>query len=88
MRILEEYRDSDGQLPRWAWPGGYPLFYMGLTGSVICSSCARAWENTPADKRFEDDAPTTYDVNWEDPDLYCDACSGRIESAYAEETGD
>jgi hypothetical protein len=24
------------------------------------------------------------DVNWEDPDLFCDHCGNRIESAYAE----
>jgi hypothetical protein len=24
------------------------------------------------------------DVNWENPDLYCDHCGARIESAYAE----
>ena len=25
------------------------------------------------------------DVNWEDAELYCDHCSKRIESAYAED---
>jgi hypothetical protein len=25
------------------------------------------------------------EVNWEDPDLFCDHCGARIESAYAED---
>lgn len=29
-----------------------------------------------------------YGVNWEDPDLYCDDCSERIESAYGDKESD
>ena len=76
-RIAGEGKSGE-ELPRWAWPGGYPMFYVALEdGTVYCPSCANQ----------EDAAPeiTAGDVNWEDPELYCDGCGSRIESAYAED---
>ena len=72
-------KDKDGKYPRWAWPGGYPLFYITLEDCVVlCPTCA--------DKNDEELDPLAgCDVNWEDPMLWCEGCSQRIESAYAEE---
>ena len=80
-------RDSDGNHPKWAWPGGYPIYYMAADDSVVCASCAngsayRTWN--------EDDLEhiiVAHGINWEDSALYCDDCNGRIESAYAEDEG-
>lgn len=71
-------RDSDGELSAYAWPGGYPIFYIDRESNVLCVECAR---------RDVDDsqAVTDADINWEDPSLYCADCSARIESAYAED---
>ena len=76
---MSETRDSDGKLSTFAWPGGYPIFYLDKHDNVLCPACAN--EHEPG----EDDAPVHADVNWEDPSLYCDECSERIESAYAED---
>lgn len=67
---------NDGQLPAYAWPGGYPMYYVDLDCSVLCPACANG-----------DDAPPiiSYDVNWEDGEMYCDDCGERIPSAYAED---
>ncbi len=72
-------RNEDGSLPSFAWPGGYPLYYLTRQGNVVCPDCA----NDP--DVSEDDAPEACDANWEDPDLYCDGCGERIESAYADD---
>jgi len=68
--------------------GGYPLFYYDRTGAVMCAVCA----DNPADRDWRDSARAEIPLldalgvapNWEDPQLYCDSCSTRIESAYAD----
>jgi hypothetical protein len=76
---------ENGNYPAYAWPGGYPMYYLCKDGGVLCPKCLndnKALINDP-------DEPEWYvlasDINYEDPDLYCDNCSERIESAYAEE---
>jgi hypothetical protein len=65
------------ELPAYAWPGGYPLFYLDSENNVLCPTCANKLDMSTG--------VTEYDVNWEDNTLYCDDCSARIESAYGEE---
>lgn len=70
-------RDETGKFPSWAWPGGYPLYYVDNENNILCPDCA----NKDGMSTDVNDA----DVNWEDASLYCDDCSKRIESAYAED---
>ena len=72
--------DTDGKLYKWAWPGGYPLFYLDGENSVLCPDCANA--SVEAEEHFQ---PQACDANWDDPMLYCEQCGERIESAYAED---
>lgn len=90
---LAHIRDEHGKLPRYAWPGGYPVFYLCDDDSVLCAACANG-ENGSETNRPDLDAAclddhqwilTAHDINWEDPDLYCGHCNNRIESAYADE---
>ena len=74
---LDEIRTDDGQLPKFAWPGGYPLYYLTKDGEEICPDCA----NREVD---ESQAVIDYGCNWEDASLFCGDCGERIESAYAE----
>lgn len=88
MRDMNEIRDSNGRLPAYAWPGGYPMFYLTADGGVLCPDCANGEHGSEASTSPEADAQwqiVAYDANWEDPHLFCDHCSERIESAYAEE---
>jgi hypothetical protein len=73
---LEDYM-LNGKLRSFTSIGGYPLFYVTKQNNCLCPDCA-----TDNDQDYDPIAAT--DVNWEDPDLYCDECSNRIESAYAE----
>lgn len=80
MSALAELRDDAGQLPKYAWPGGYPMFYLTEDGLTVCPKDA----NDPDTS----DPPAEGGVNWEDPELFCDDCGERIPSAYAERDWD
>lgn len=69
----------------YAWPGGYPLFGVTSDGAALCRHCAST-ERTSIGTTTGTDGwcLVAIDVNWEDPELYCDVCGDRIESAYAE----
>lgn len=69
-------RDSRGKLPSYAWPGGYPLYYILKDTNIVCPDCANKLPKGEVELA---------DVNWENCDLYCDECGDRIESAYAED---
>lgn len=75
---MKPERDENGNYAAYAWPGGYPLYYVDNDNSVLCPKCA----NSNNEEIFPIVAAG---VNYEDKDLYCDECSQRIESAYAEE---
>lgn len=34
---LSDIRLSDGTLPAYAWPGGYPILYMAKDNGILCS---------------------------------------------------
>ena len=73
---------------KYAWPGGYPLFLITEDNAVLCCDCGKKEFRNIADAVHRNDnngwKVIAADINWEDPDLYCDHCSKRIESAYAE----
>jgi hypothetical protein len=69
----------------YAWPGGYPMFAITSDGGALCHKCCKTEARSIGSTYGSDGwAITALDVNWEDPGLYCDHCSERIESAYAE----
>lgn len=69
----------------YAWPGGYPMFAVTSDGGALCHRCCES-ESRSIGSTYGTDgwAIAVLDVNWEDPDLYCDHCGSRIESAYTE----
>jgi hypothetical protein len=89
MASLDGMRTEEGKLISYAWPGGYPVFYLDNECNCLCPNCA----NEQEDENSEPDAIVVWtieacDINYEDPNLYCDHCNQRIESAYAEEDDD
>lgn len=73
---LEAHSNSlTGKLYKFSSLGCYPMFYFDKEDNVLCADCAQK----------ERDNIAAADANWEDPSLYCDECSERIESAYAED---
>ena len=91
MTITEVKRwYSKGKANRYVWPGGYPLYYVTTDGGALCVDCmtrerAQIIRSTVENSR-DGWSVSGQDVNWEDPQLYCDNCSERIESAYAEDS--
>ena len=83
---VNEMRQSDGRLAAYAWPGGYPMFYLAKDDGVLCPTCANLFN--PKRDNDEQLQAVAYDVNWEDPYLFCENCNERIESAYAEDEVD
>ena len=81
-RVRACITQPDAALSAYTSCGSYPLFYLtvdcrGRDEQVSCPSCAT--------KAHEYDCyVSNVDVNWEDPDLTCENCNKRIESAYAE----
>jgi hypothetical protein len=74
---LKNVKNEDGTFQHYAWPGGYPLYYVDNENNVLCSDCAN-----------EEDVSTEvveYDVNWEDAEMLCDDCGYHVESAYADD---
>ncbi len=65
---------------RYAWPGGYPIYYATKDGGVLCAKCANA--NLSATLTTDPQwRIVAMDVNYED-EIYCDHCNEMVESAY------
>lgn len=73
----------------YAWPGGYPTFFITSDGAALCHECAKSEGQriTASIREHSHDGwrVEALDVNWEDASCYCDHCGERIESAYAED---
>ena len=73
----------------YAWPGGYPTYFLCDDGEGLCHACAienrRRVIESVATRSNDDWRAVALDINYEDPSLYCAHCNARIESAYAED---
>lgn len=73
-------RNDDGSLPAFAWPGGYPIFYLDRDNSILCPDCAN--KSDKDDDEIPQFKPIACDIHWEGEPLQCDHCNAEIESAY------
>lgn len=48
MRNLDELRDDAGNLPAYAWPGGYAMAYLCADGGELCAGCANGGNGSEA----------------------------------------
>jgi hypothetical protein len=65
--------------------GCYPQFAMTEDAGSLCHKCCNTESRQIGTTTGTDGwAIVDLGVNWEDPNLYCDHCGERIESAYAE----
>jgi hypothetical protein len=75
---------------RYAWPGGYPTYFICDDGTALCHDCAKKERRLILDAIAYPEYRSSwevigFDINWKDPELYCDNCNARIESAYGED---
>lgn len=73
----------------WAWPGGYPLFFVTSSGEALSFACAEREREAIEEALTAGDISDSWfvigvEINYEDPQLYCFHSGERIESAYAE----
>lgn len=83
---------SELRAGKYAWPGGYPKFFVCADGETL--SYEAAYENRKEIFRTHLQAPKGYhdaqwtlvgcDINWEDNEMVCAHTGKRIESAYAD----
>ena len=66
--------DPDLKLPAYAWPGGYPMYYLDEESNVLCPDCANDNDNF--------NAPiVSMCINYEE-EVICEHCNKKIETAY------
>jgi len=69
---------ADGRLESYAWPGGYPIYYLDGESSVLCPGCAQ--------HSLEDSIPhfqpQAFGVLYEAESLLCDQCSKEINDRF------
>ena len=75
--------------PAYAWPGGYPIYYLCEDGGVLCPDCANGESEVYVGNPIDGiDDPQWHivagDVYWEGPPMTCDHCNAMIESAYGD----
>lgn len=76
----------------YAWPGGYPLFFVTEDGDAMSFEAvqenielvARATISREMHHAWHGWRVEAVDINWEDGDLYCCHTGKRIPSAYAD----
>jgi len=89
--MADVQRDESGKFPAYAWPGGYPIFYLCSDGGTLCPECVNVEAIhtgcNGTERCKEDDAQwcvVASDVHWEGAAMICDHCNAEIESAYGE----
>jgi hypothetical protein len=75
VRKLRE--QHNGELPAFAWPGGYPMLYLTACNGILCADCATKHTD-------ERDPVEAWDIHWEGPPESCEECNREIESAYGD----
>ena len=74
---------------KYAWPGAYPCFFITSDGCALSFEAARAERRNIVESiahGLKDGWQiVAMDINYENPDLYCDHTGNRIETAYCEE---
>lgn len=69
----------------YAWPGGYPVFFICDDGGTLCCKCVKTERRnileSVAHKSRDGWHVIAADINWEE-DMTCDHCNAAIEKAY------
>lgn len=84
MSIKKLREDNGGNLPAYAWPGGYPLYYLTADNGCLCPDCANGKNGSEAHEDNEDKSwrLVACDVHYEGEPITCDHCGEQVESAY------
>jgi len=88
-------RNAKGRFDAFAWPGGYPIYYLFADNGVCCPACANRENGSIAEFDPDKVRLSAYelgsdaqwqlvacDVHYEGEPLTCEHCGASIESAY------
>lgn len=88
INTISQFRAAVRQGP-YAWPGGYPLFFICDDGAALCCKCVKSERRNILESIVHNQRDgwrvVGQDINWEDPVLQCEHCNTQIESAYGED---
>jgi len=88
IKTAQEFREAIANGP-YAWPGGYPVCFVTSDGAALsfhtADNMAESIAHSITDDINDGWKVIAVDINWEDPELYCDHTGERIESAYADQ---
>ncbi len=78
------------RIGQYAWTGGYPLYFITSDGAALSYRAVRENWREVVSAHLSNDTRCGWhiagvEINYEDPDLYCEHTGERIESAYAED---
>lgn len=76
----KEKMDEAIGMGRYAWPGGYPVYFIMKDDGIFCYSCMEKEQK----KAFQEDdefTPSYIDISWEN-EIHCSNCGEQIETAY------
>jgi hypothetical protein len=89
MTVTFEQFEAELEAGPYAWPGGYPRYFIMSDGDSLSFNAAKDNKDLIADAIREYDNSgwrvVACEVNWEDTDLYCAHTNKRIPSAYGED---
>jgi hypothetical protein len=88
IKSISDFRRAVRNGP-YAWPGGYPLFWLMSDGEACAFSIAKTerrymLEALANPSPHDDWRPIALEVNWEDTNLICAHTGQLIESAYGD----
>lgn len=74
---------------RYAFPGGYPRYFITSDGEALSYESAQKNQKLIVDAITDEDSTGGWlvigcDINWEDSHLYCVDSNKKIESAYGD----
>jgi hypothetical protein len=80
----EQTSKGDWAYPAYAWPGGYPIYYLTADAGTLCPDCANGKNSSEAGSKHDDKQwrLVAMDVHYEGEPIQCDHCGGVMESAY------
>lgn len=87
INSISDFRKAVRNGP-YAWPGGYPLYFICDDGGALCCACVKTERRnileSISNKARDGWNVRGMDINYEDSELTCDHCNKAIESAYGE----
>jgi hypothetical protein len=89
MMTIAQFR-AEMRAGRYAWPGGYPRFFVTADGGVLSFGAARECRREILSALGRGDSRSEWtvvavDINYEDQGLTCDHTGERIECAYGDD---